>query len=58
MQTLLLQNADQATSKLAYEPPTLSFFGKIANLTQASSGPCLLDGTQGFCIMANMAMDG
>ena len=43
--------------KRHYQPPTLRHFGSVAELTQASSGPCYLDGMQGFCIMANMARD-
>gem|GEM_PF-4620160 len=58
MQILPLQNTEHPTSKLAYERPTFWSFGKVADLTQASSGPCALDGRQGFCIMINMAMDG
>ena len=44
--------------KRPYQPPTLRRFGTVAELTQASSGPCAIDGTQGFCLMQNMAMDG
>lgn len=49
---------DSIQGKRPYQRPTLKYFGTVAELTQASSGPCAIDGSQGFCIMLNMARDG